>query len=53
MSLNVLSFWVVLGPDPLELIQMMRSQDRPVTRQVIKVVHDDSHKQVDDLAFSM
>lgn len=28
---------------------MVRPQNRPVPGQIIKVVHDDSHKQVDDL----
>lgn len=46
---NLLSFWVIFSPDPLELVKMMWPQDRPVTRQVVKVVHDDGHKQVDDL----
>ena len=45
----LLCFRVVLGPDPLELVQVMRAQDRPIARQVIKVVHDDGDKQVDDL----
>ncbi len=49
LSVNLLSFWVIFSPDPLEFIKMMRPQDRPITRQVVKVVHDDSHKQVDDL----
>ena len=46
---DLLCFRVVLGPYPLELIQVVRAQNRPITRQVIKVVHDDSDKQVDDL----
>ncbi|TNN65176.1 hypothetical protein EYF80_024583 [Liparis tanakae] len=36
-------------PDPLEFVEMMRPQDGPITCQVVKVVHDDGHKQVDDL----
>lgn len=27
----------------------MRAQDRPITRQIVKVVHDDGNEQVDDL----
>lgn len=46
---DVLGLGVVLRPYPFELIQVMRPQDGPVARQVVKVVHDDSHKQVDDL----
>ena len=28
---------------------MMRAKNRPITSQVVKVVHDDSNKQIDDL----
>ena len=48
-SLDSRSLRVVLRPDGLELIQVMRAQDGPVPCQVVKVVHDDGHKQVDDL----
>lgn len=44
-----LGLWVVLCPDGLELIQVVRAQDGPVTCEVVEVVHDDSHKEVDDL----
>lgn len=44
-----LSLWIILGPDGLEFIQVMRAQDGPVPCEVVKVVHDDSHKEVDDL----
>lgn len=40
---------VVLGPDPLELVQVMRPEDGPITCQIVKVIHDDGDKQVDDL----
>lgn len=39
---------VVLAPQPNKLVQVVRSQDTPIARQVVKVVHDDGHKQVDD-----
>ena len=48
-SLDSRSLRVVLRPDGLELIQVMRAQDGPVPCQVVKVVHDDGHKEVDDL----
>ena len=48
-AVNLLSFWVIFSPDPLEFVKMMWPQDWPITCQVIKVVHDDGHKQVDDL----
>lgn len=49
LSVNLLSFWVIFSPDSLKLVKVMGSQNWPITRQVVKVVHDDSHKQVDDL----
>ena len=39
---------VVLGPEPNKLIKMMRTQDGPVSCQVVKVVHDDGHEEVED-----
>lgn len=44
-----LGFRVILCPNGLELIQVMRAQDGPVPREVVKVVHDDSYEEVDDL----
>lgn len=44
-----LGFRVVFGPDPFKLIQVMRPQNGPITGQIVKVIHDDSYKQVDDL----
>ena len=40
---------VILGPDPDVLVQVMGTQDGRVPGQVLKVVHDDSHKQVQHL----
>lgn len=40
---------VVFCPDLLKLVQMVRTEEGPVPRQVIKVVHDHSDKQVQDL----
>lgn len=42
-------FWVVVRPDSLKLVQVVSSQNRPVSCQVFKVVHDDGNEQVDDL----
>lgn len=44
-----LGLGVVLSPDPLELVQVMGPEDGPVPCQVVKVVHDDSHEEVNDL----
>lgn len=44
-----LSLGIIFRPNPLELVQVMRPQDGPITSQVVEVVHDDSYKQVNDL----
>jgi len=41
------SAWVVFRPNCNEFAQMMRPQDWRVSGQVIKVVHDDGHEQVE------
>ena len=38
--------WVVFGPDPDELVQVMGSENGRVPSEVIEVVHDDSNEQV-------
>lgn len=40
---------IVLRPDLLELVQMVGTQDRPVAGQVVEVVHDHRHEQIDNL----
>lgn len=40
---------VILCPDPDKLIQMVRAQDGGIPCQVLKVVHDDCHEQVEHL----
>jgi len=37
---------IVFGPDPHELVEMMRAQDRRVSREVIEVVHDDGDEEI-------
>lgn len=49
---NLLSFWVVFRPNSFEFIKMVWSKDRPIPCQVVKVVHNYSHKQIDDLQSS-
>ena len=44
-----LCLWVILRPEPHKLIEMVRTEDGPITCEVVKVVHNDSHEQVDDL----
>jgi len=48
-KIDKLGFWVVLGPLSDELVEMMWSKNWPVSREVVKVVHDDRHEQVDNL----
>ena len=43
------SLGIILGPDPHVLVQMMWAENRPITCQIVKVVHDDSDEQVNDL----
>lgn len=40
---------VVLAPQPNEFVKMMRAKDGPITSEIIEIIHDDSHEQVDDL----
>ena len=49
-TIDLLGFRVVFGPDPLKLIQVMWPQNGPIPSEVVEVVHDDSNKQVNDLA---
>ena len=39
---------VVLRPQPDKFIKMVRAQDGPVACQVVEVVHDDGHEEVED-----
>ena len=41
---------VVVGPDSLKLVQMVGAQHGPVSSQVLKVIHDDSDEQIDNLS---
>lgn len=43
------SSWIILCPDPHILVQMMGSQDRGVTCQVLKIIHDHSHEKIQHL----
>lgn len=45
----ILGLRVVLRPDPLEFVEVVRAEDRPITCKIVKVVHDDGHKQVNNL----
>ena len=46
---HLLGFGIVLRPEPDKLIQVVGPQDGPIPRQVVKVIHDDGDKQVDNL----
>lgn len=45
----LLGSWIILRPDPLELIKMVGTQNGPVPSEIVKIVHDDSNKEVNDL----
>lgn len=45
---SALGVWVILGPQAYELVQMVCAQNGPIPSQIVEVVHDDRHKQVDD-----
>ena len=40
--------WVVFGPYVAVLVEVMRSEDGPVSCQVIEIFHDDGDEEVDD-----
>ena len=42
------SIWVIFRPKVDKLRQMMRSQNGPITSEIVKVIHDDSHKKVEN-----
>lgn len=42
---------IVFAPESDELVEVMWTENRPIAGQIIKVVHDNSHKQVDDLSW--
>lgn len=44
-----LGFRIIFRPDSFELIQVVWPQNGPITSQIIKVVHDDGYKKVDNL----
>ena len=39
---------VVLAPEAHELVEVVGAEDGPVAGQVVKVVHDDGHEEVED-----
>ena len=44
-----LGLGIVFRPLPHKLVEVVRSEDRPITGEVVKVVHDDGNEEVDDL----
>jgi len=43
------SIWVILGPYSDKLVQVVSTQYGRISCQVVKVVHDNSHKEVQHL----
>ena len=46
-SVSYLGVRVVLGPQPHELVEVVGAEDGPVAGEVVEVVHDDGHEQVE------
>jgi hypothetical protein len=44
----LLGLGVVLGPELHKVVQVMRAENGPISRQVVEIVHDDGHEQVDN-----
>lgn len=44
-----LGIGIILGPEANKLVQVMRPENRPISRQVVEVVHDNGDKEIDDL----
>ena len=44
---NLLSTGIIFCPNSNKLVEMVSSENGGVSGQVIKVVHDDSHEQVE------
>ena len=44
---DILSARVILCPDPDELVKVVGAKDGGVPREVVKVVHDDSHEEIE------
>lgn len=45
----LLSVWIVFSPNAYKLVQVMGAQNTWVSRQIIKIVHDDGHEQIQHL----
>ena len=43
------SGWIVISPDSNVLVEVVRSKDRRIASQVVEVVHDDRHEQIQHL----
>ena len=44
---NLLRTRIIFCPDPDKLVQMVSTQDGTVSGEVVEVVHDDGHEQVE------
>lgn len=40
---------IVLGPQANKLVQVVWPENRPISRQVVEIVHDNGNEEVDDL----
>lgn len=44
------SVGIVFTPKTDKFVQMMRAQNGPIAREIIKIIHNNGHKQIDNLA---
>ena len=45
---SAFSVWIIFRPETHKLIKMVGAEYGPVSSEVIKVVHDDGHEEVED-----
>ena len=44
---HLLGARVILGPDSDELVKVVGAKDGGVPRKVVKIIHDDSHEEIE------
>ncbi len=46
---HLLCLGVVFSPSGDEFVQVMRTEDGPITSEVVKVIHNDGYEEVNEL----
>ena len=39
---------IILRPKPDELVKVVGTKDWPISSEIVKVIHDDSHKKIEN-----